>query len=242
MNFCPDCGADLRNNQTAKFCYGCGNHLKDSDGLNTNHIENVDLVKTDINPDDDFNYFDFPEEKYFREFMLEVMEYVELNPNLSNEDIAEKYFKKGEELLNFIPQNNYSQGIASVWNDDYSDDFGDNFSFDPNILQEIYSKVEDFYLNKFNFTSSCFKASLFFNPNMLEAHRRLFVCYHLCKDFDEAQNCLIKYAETARDLFGSDSSYLKEAGFICNQYSIINQDKHNLNQLPSWILKYDSLT
>jgi tetratricopeptide (TPR) repeat protein len=234
MNFCPECGADLRDNQTAKFCYSCGNQLTITGNLTTNYIENNNnVVNTDINQENNFDYFDFPEEKYFRDFMLEVMEHVESDSTLSNEVIAKKYFEAGKKFIEDIPNFNSPLDITAIWNDEIAN----HYDLDLKVQQEIYAKVEDFYLNDFTKTVNYFKASLFFQPNFPEAYYNLFVCYHLCKDFDEAQNCLVSYAETARDLFGSDSDYLKEAGFVCNQYSNCNQDRHNLNELPSWLLK-----
>ena len=39
MNFCPECGTDLRSNQNAKFCFSCGNQLP-----NTNNMDEYESL------------------------------------------------------------------------------------------------------------------------------------------------------------------------------------------------------
>ena len=236
MNFCPECGTDLRSNQNAKFCFSCGNQLPNTNNIVADQSKSDHIVEANNNHEDNFDYFDFPEKKYFRDFMLEVMEHVETNPNLSNDEVAKKYFDEGKNLLKLIPYKQYID-IITIWNEEAAKDWIEDFS----LQQEIYSKVEDFYLNDFDKAVFCFNASLFIQPNSTESHYLLCICHHLGKNFDEAQNCLIAYAESARHYYGLDSEDLKEAGFTCNQYSEVNQKKHQLKDIPNWIKKYDSL-
>jgi tetratricopeptide (TPR) repeat protein len=237
MNFCPECGTDLRSNQDAKFCFSCGNQLPTTNNVVADQSKIDNVVKANNNHEDNFDYFDFPEKKYFRDFMLEVMEHVETNPNLSNDEVAKKYFDEGKNLLKLIPYKNYTDFIT-IWNEEEAKDLIDDFS----VQDKIYSKVEDFYLNDFEKAVSCFNASLFLKQDSTESHFLLFVCYHLGKDFDEAQNCLIAYVESAKYYYGLDSDCIKGAVSDLVGYSVVNQKKHQLKDIPTWIEKFNYLT
>lgn len=230
MNFCTQCGADLRSNPNAKFCYNCGNQLDISDNLNTNHIENVDVVKTDINPDDDFNYFDFPERKYFREYMLEVIEHVQSNPNLSNDDIAKKYFEKGEDLFEArtIYYNVFRRfgggNIQALFDIEYDQAEEDYYMYlidnRDNFIKSIFEKVVNFY-----------EASLYF-AKCEETYYQLFVCYQYGKEYEKAHENLILYAETCKEKFGLNDSRTIQASEFC----IDNFCNGNVElNLPDWM-------
>lgn len=226
MNFCPDCGADLRNNQTAKFCYDCGSQLTISYNLNTNNIENV--VKTDINREDDFDYFDFPESKYFREFMLEVIEHVQSNPNLSNDDIAKKYFEKGEDL--FEARTIYFKEFATLGNPDEAE----LCEADLNYQEYLNDNQDDFINNTFENAVNCYEASLHFAKSE-EAYFQLFVCNQYGKDYKNAHKNLILYAETCKEIFGiSDNRTIEAATFCRTNYSI--NYHFDLDKLPNWMM------
>lgn len=228
MNFCTQCGADLRSNPNAKFCYNCGNQLDISDNLNTNHIENVDVVKTDINPDDDFNYFDFPERKYFREYMLEVIEHVQSNPNLSNDDIAKKYFEKGEDL--FEARTIYFKEFATLGNPEEAE----LCEADLNYQEYLNDNQDDFINNTFENVVNCYEASLYFAKSE-EAYFQLFVCNQYGKDYINAHMNLILYAETCKEFFGvSDNRTIEAATFCRTNYSI--NYHFNLDKLPNWMM------
>jgi hypothetical protein len=228
MNFCPECGADLKSNPNAKYCYSCGNQLTISDNLNTNHIENVDLVKTDINPDDDFNYFDFPESKHFREFMLEVIEHVQSTPNLSNNDIAKKYFEKGEDF--FEARTIYFKEFATLGNPEEAE----LCEADLNYQEYLNDNQDDFINNTFENAVNCYEASLHFAKSE-EAYFQLFVCNQYGKDYKNAHKNLILYAETCKEFFGvSDNRTIEAATFCRTNYSI--NYHFDFDNLPDWMM------
>lgn len=230
MNFCSECGADLRDNQTAKFCYSCGNQLTITGNLTTNYIENNNVVKTDINQEDNFDYFDFPESKYFREFMLEVIEHVQSNPNLSNDDIAKKYFEKGEDLFEArtIYFNVFRKlGRGSIVAEfEFEDDVAgfDYYMYlidkQNNFIRNIFEKVVNFY-----------EASLYF-AKCEETYYQLFICYQYGKEYEKAHENLILYAETCKEKFGLNDNRTIQAREFC----IDNFCNGNVElNLPDWM-------
>lgn len=228
MNFCPECGADLRENQAAKFCYSCGSQLTIATNLATNYVEDNNEVKTDINPDDDFNYFDFPEEKYFRDFMFEVIEHVQSNPNLSNEDIAQKYFERGEDL--FEARTIYFKEFATLWNYDVAE----LYEADQTYQKYLIENQDDFINNTFEKAVNCYEASLYFVKSE-EAYFQLFVCNQYRKDYKNAHKNLILHAETCKEIFGISDNRTIEATTFCRTNYSINYH-FDLDKLPNWMM------
>lgn len=243
MNFCPECGTDLRTNQNAKFCFSCGNKLAPKENVSLSHIEKYDFVETN-NSDDDFDYFDFPEEGYFQDFMLEVMEYIALNDNLSNQEISIKYFEKGEEFLSkygLFFKKSSGDTFFTLWRSEIDYSIEIDFPYQESLLR---GSDEFLTNNDFEFATRCFRASLFFNPSQPFAHFGMFICYHIVSDYKMANESFVCYVEGLKDLYGLKDERTVIAAELCYRYYSLNKTEQmsdnvkviNISEeLPNWI-------
>lgn len=233
MNFCPECGSDLRVNPNAKFCFSCGNKLAPTENVSASHIENDDFVETN-NSDDGFDYFDFPlEEKYFNDFMLEVSERIATNSEISNNEIAKKYFERGEDL--FEARSIYFKEFTTLGN------FEEAELYEADLMYQeyLYSNQDDYIKNTLKKVVNCYSASLYFVKSV-EAYYQLFVCYQYGKDYKKAHENLILFAETTKEYFGIQDNRTIEAVTFCRTNYEIN-NHYNLDNLPKWMYGQDML-
>lgn len=227
MNFCSECGTDLKLNPKAKFCPNCGNKLVEIQNVVTNLDDNNNSFET-ADSDNDFNYFDFPERKYFRDFMFEVIEHVQSTPILSNNDIAKKYFEKGEDF--FEARTIYFKEFATLCNPEEAE----LCEADLNYQEYLNDNQDDFINNTFENVVNCYEASLYFVKST-EAFFQLFVCNQYGKDYKNAHKNLILYAETCKEFFGvSDNRTIEAATFCRTNYSI--NYHFDLDKLPNWMM------
>lgn len=229
MNFCPECGIDLRANPNVKFCFNCGNQIAAAKNVITYQSDSV-VEKNNIH-EDDFNYFDFPEKKYFRDFMSEVMEHVILNPNLSNNDIAVKYFEKGED--HFESRSIYFETISTLGNYEKLD--AEFHKVNLIYQEQLYANQEYFIQNTFKMATMCYEASLYFEKNT-EPYYQLYACYQYAKEYKKAHYYLILYTETSKELYGLKDNRTEKAAKLCRS-NYLNNDQFDLEKLPDWIDK-----
>lgn len=225
MKFCPECGTDLRATPNVKFCFNCGNQL-----LATNNVDNQsdtdDIVK-EKNISDDFDYFDFPDANYFEDFMLEVGEHIATNSKMSNIEISQKYFEKGEDL--FEARSSYFKEFATLGNREEAE----LYEADLTYQEYLYANQEDYIKNIFKEAVNCYKASLYFVKS-IDAYYQLFVCYQYGKDYKEAHKNLILFAEISKELFGINDRRTIEAATFCRVNYGVNHH-HLLDNIPKWM-------
>lgn len=209
MNFCPECGTDLRSNQDAKFCFNCGVKMTSDVNVRGDNLIDQSVTQDEIVEDvfDDFDYFDFPNnEKYFEQFLTFVDEHIALTPSLTKKDVAEKYFEQGKLMFSVT---------FEEW-----DSFQNKKHHDADI-----EMLADIAIN-------CYEACWYFGAQLyVESLFQLAACFHYKNNFNKAFSHLRSFAIQNNNLYGLRSNETSKAKSLC-----LNYPHTIIDDLPLWIV------
>lgn len=207
MNFCPNCGTDLRNTPNIKFCFNCGTGLSSEEVVvnfasytqyRNDEVENVVFF-------DDFDYFDFPDsENHFDQFLTFVDEHIAVTKGLTKKEVAEKYFEQGKLMFSLT---------FEEW-----DVFQKKEHHDVDLEGLVDTAI------------NCYKACLYFDSGYIDSFFQLAACHHFRRNYNKAFSMLLTYAHQNKEKFGMRSNETSKAASFCLNYPYLTDDN-----LPYWI-------
>lgn len=212
MNFCQNCGTDLRSHQNVKFCFNCGVELTLENINSSNILEKARREKKDEL--DNFDYFDFPEsENDLRQFISHLEEHIAINSSLTRCIVGEKYLERGKEYLDACSLCDYNL-----------DKFTGKWSYPSPSEKEVSIAAICFYLaNEFCENS--------------ESLYQLWGYYYFIGQHKKAQQYLIIRAEKIKEKLGIEDWDTFEFAVDAYDFTTDNKKNNDLEELPYWIYK-----